>query len=770
MFPYLNKYDFATVTIKQNSTVFFSKSLSGADDLPPMCFPRGTVEYSVNCTYARYDNLHRCHFELIDESNIHYLGIHIQQGQVAVGEIHTNTQDSPQFLFDSVIPLFTNQKMNVWLPIQGIYSNLTISPSLPINFTLTEPFHMITGVFNTSGLFSYTLSIFTLSYQSLHYPLIFAVDMCPEGREFFTLHHPSIGSYYKTRFLTLSHSTLFNSDFSLNPQQTNLCLEEGNYLIELEYTLQDGLGWNRLTPFTLDYQQSIISSFSLPTEISSTSIPFSFLHPIKLSSTYKYSFEYHDEWTSPFFDDSLWSIGQSGWWGSWEPGQPVLFLRKVFSLKSLESYSLMYLDIRSSDPFILYLNNQQLTQSLSLPSFTRFSFTLSYLHEGVNILAIQITSSLPCSSAAIDFDAQLMLITSGCTLQSNNVTATDYQQSPSIDFPISHAFDLNTTTYWKINSFPATGLITFPYHSSHIVNSLWIKFGTSNKPLSLTLEGLTGNTTTSLFSYSPSTAILSGEYWYFTFMNIHSYSSYQITFTSPVSPSSLKVHEIRLNACEPSSCPTITGAPTSVLDTVIYQACPLQSIGLVKTKCILKSNKPEWFTTEEGCIAKTPTIGKVFIDWKVQFFNTTQEDTTHIFPVLKEIIIKNLAIKEDMILYPLVLDKSTIQMNSIQISIRFIVDQENGEHVFIGLKNWLPQFENVVHSILSKYIRNISGSVIEQPEMRIHSESHWIIFTVLICFIIVVLLCVLLAQVNLKRKRFLQTKSRSSVEIVSLLK
>ena len=122
-----------------------------------------------------------------------------------------------------------------------------------------------------------------------------------------------------------------------------------------------------------------------------------------------------------------------------------------------------------------------------------------------------------------------------------------------------------------------------------------------------------------------------------------------------------------------------------------------------------------------------------------------------------------------MILYPLVLDKSTIQMNSIQISIRFIVDQENGEHVFIGLKNWLPQFENVVHSILSKYIRNISGSVIEQPEMRILSESHWVIFTVLICFIIVVLLCVLLAQVNLKRKRFLQTKSRSSVEIVSLL-
>ena len=92
-------------------------------------------------------------------------------------------------------------------------------------------------------------------------------------------------------------------------------------------------------------------------------------------------------------------------------------------------------------------------------------------------------------------------------------------------------------------------------------------------------------------------------------------------------------------------------------------------------------------------------------------------------------------------------------MNTIQVSIRFIVDQENGKNVFTALKNWIPQFENVVHSILSKYIRNISGSVIEQPEMRTHSESHWILFTVLICIIIVVLLCVLLVRVNLKRKR-----------------
>ena len=738
-----------------------------------ICIPKGTFSYSFNCTSSAVKP-YRCSFQIEDEHFNYYLSLYALRYIPVSGTFETKATQKPTIHMRSLIAAYSGQDIREYIEVVGIHANLTISPALPDSITIDQQRSAIIGTIATSGLSVYTITAANEIGED-SFVVTFGIDTCPSNYELVVFRRFGGTAFDSIQFINPSGEMLFDNDFSYGNPTYNFCLTPGQYTFNFAYTLQGGTGWDETNPLQIYFDGVLVSNFLLESNITSETRHFNYLYPIQKESSFHTSFEHADRWTSSKFKESQWSEKKAGQWGTYPQGHTSMYLRRSFNIPSLKEYSIMHMNLLSSENLTVYLNERVLFTSGPLPTLTQFSFSLEEFEKGNNIIAIELKQFNSSSIDPITFDMNLLMITSECLLRSINGTATDNQPNPTSYYPVSDAFISDSKKYWQINSYPIYGRYTFAHNSKHIMNSVMISKPGIDTPVKFSIQAVNDdNSVVTLASIESRTFFSYGEYKYIHFDNTKAYSAYQILFEETMKNSTMTVHDIHFMACYPNMCNKKWGIPKSTYTTTFYKSCPAFKIGTKQVRCRNVDNQATWVDDLSACIPRNPQKGISFVDWSVRLYNITMGSQKDIIQAMTSLIMKNLRVQEEEIGYVLIRDVSTIDISIVQIDIRFTFELEIGDYILKHVKAMIPRFNELVKKYFGSISSSVSGEILDKPTL--HTPVNIALIVTIVVIVILGIILGIYFKVRLSKnpdgsqpKRLRKTLKKRKEEDTSLL-
>lgn len=136
----------------------------------PICIPRVSYEYEFTC-----ESYSRCYFYLVDEHELYYLSILLNENGNEKGSFEINPTKIPVISFPSLVTAYDGETLDTRILIDGVHGNVTITPSLPKDVYIRKGMFIVSGMVSKPLYETYTITT-SNSVGTASFSFILAVD------------------------------------------------------------------------------------------------------------------------------------------------------------------------------------------------------------------------------------------------------------------------------------------------------------------------------------------------------------------------------------------------------------------------------------------------------------------------------------------------------------------------------------------------------------------------------------------------------------------
>ena len=286
--------------------------------------------------------------------------------------------------------IFQNIEMAEVYPSSEYYTDFSITPSLPVGLQIDPANGVISGT-TTDILASttYTITASTVVGMSTTIPFTLTVITCTGGKSLITaviVSDPRVhengwrlyegrgseGTVLRGQDTFPVSNSLFYLDF---------CLNHGIYTFQArEY---NGDGWDLNTGYRMTIDQGALNLVmgmvpeGVPPVTQET--VFSSYLPFQINyDEWKVSDDFTEGWASSSFDDSQWTSMKASEIGKRD--SVSTFIRRSFSIPSLDDYSVLNVRVRYGAGLVAYFNNRMVAR-YNMPSTFDATTTATSVHD-----------------------------------------------------------------------------------------------------------------------------------------------------------------------------------------------------------------------------------------------------------------------------------------------------------------------------------------------------------------------------------------------------
>ena len=742
------------VLLMYKGSVLFDKEVQSSDETSVENFE--TYQYSYHC--PAHSNAYRaCKIGIFsEETNYYYATMYLLPGQIGNGTFTMRATRKPTISFPSYLSVLPNNLYMYRFSSSDIFSFAILEPSSEDFYLLPET-HSIAGQFKEEGEYHYTLTIGN-EFGNSTISFTMGVSRCPHPTEKFIGFsrldsHNELESY--SIYTSLNELFFTTLNHSIGITGAGFCVEKGGYGNVLIQMNGPSTGWNQRLPIRFFDELGVLGEFQLEKYTFYNQRHFHYLNPLPMASTYRYSYDFVENWMNRKFKDSTWKTGKVGEWGSFKDNHMIYF-RRDFSINDLSYYTLLFIDLMFEDVATIYINGHFIAELQ--PSFVnvtqRFIFPLTSVEEN-NIIAVALKKNSTVDHSSILFDMSIHLSTTQSIQLSTDGTPYDSQIRPEPDHHVEKAFDNSDYTSWIIRSSPTTLTYKFPPSHKRVVNMVMMRQAKGNRPSVLAIEGVDEmkNSTTRLFTLNSTIFMEKRDYEYLYFDNTVAFNTYTIQFVEFTGRGATELRDIRFMYVSPMTCKKKIGLSEQPLATVLYKDCPITTKGIRAMKCMNVDNKAKWVDDRSACLPKYPKKPMSYIDFSMIVNHIYYEETYPIKNKIVKLITEELVVREKEISIVHLRDLSNNDQYSTHIYLRFTVETLIADYIIYHFNLLIPDFS----SLVTKYFGSeYSGHLVDLPVL--HNPINWAV-VILVSSLIVIAVASLSFYLHVRSKNAQSTKS-----------
>ena len=359
------------------------------------------------------------------------------------------------------------------------YLNFRVEPQLPEGITIDHMTGMISGTATEMKEASqYTITATKLTGGTSSFVITLSVSLCTNGKGLITMTVRT--DYYPER----SHYNLYSGkEVSGDPISTSDTLGQMNTLVYYDFCLPDGIYTMQIVTERSE-GMSIPSGYMLSVDVGTFRLDMQQVPPgvspirttLQFSSYIPFQNEFSEwlvskqfvssDWTSVSFQDSNWESLKAGEIGT--ASGSTVYLRRHFSIPSLEDYQAMNVMVKYGGGLIAYVNGKRVAR-FNLPDDVDDSTRAPEAHDPStavffhvilpfvkatlenNVIAIELHQVVDTSSSVpFDFYATATFGVSECSvLRDSFLSLTGPPEYPG---DVMNFFDLSPITYGTLYS------------------------------------------------------------------------------------------------------------------------------------------------------------------------------------------------------------------------------------------------------------------------------------------------------------------------------
>lgn len=648
--------------------------------------------------------------------------------QKDTGIIDLRKDHSPPIEFPSEIISSNVFKQPVFF--YGHIYNMTIQPELPKGIQLS-PLFVLDGKLNTPFNQDYKILV---NYPGgvLEVPFSLYVLTCPGTNHMFRF---QLSTGLSASIYDDTGKWLYTVEDSSNDM---ICVEDSYGLIIKAKNLN--------LPVRISDENGIVASYK-PKKEDEHSFRYKFNVPY--SATYRYTCENVDKtWNTDSYDDSKWNQAQSPSWGDFTSSEHAYF-RTHFTFSDSSRYTNGVISVKTIGLVRIYINSNLvgIFEGTEEASGHVFQFLLSWVHDGSNLLAIEVQKT---TRKQIVFEAQLLSITSIFTSTLFTGTATEQQSLPDGD--PKKAFS-SYGDPWNIFSFPASVAWTYANEGAYVVNQVSLKY-TGEKPVTkFTIEGIMNDKATTIFTNTEDMFTKPGVYT-IRMNNINPYQTYRLNFIEGNDGKQCGVNSITFNNHNYFDCSKTKKLPNGIEGDVITEKCSFMKTGFRVRTCMESDYQGVWVENNDMCVNKYPSKKYVYYDMILRLKGVTLESWDSMKNDMTDLFLQYLFVRKDEISY---VGAHTVNASEneevVDVYIRFTVFKSISAYINDQMSVAFAD----INKILSEKWKDVTGEIIS---LHSYKYINWTLIISISVIVILVLLIILLyvwrtssaKRVILKRK------------------
>lgn len=608
--------------------------------------------------------------------------------------------------------------------------NVTVEPDLPRGIQLS-PVFVLEGKLDTPFHQDYKILV-NYPGGTVEVPFTLFIQICP-------------GTNHMFRFkLSTGLSASIYDDtgkylYTVKDEYNDMICVEDSYGLIIKTK-------NLILPVRISDENGIVASYQ-PKKEDEHSFRYKFNVPY--SATYRYTLDNVDKtWNTDSYDDSKWTQAQSPSWGDFTSSE-IAHFRTHFTFSDSSRYTNGVISIKTIGLARIYINSNLVGIFEGTEEATGhvFQFPLAWVHDGSNLLAIELQKT---TQKQIVFEAQIISLTSIFTSTLFTGIATEQQSIP--DGNPKKAFS-SYGDPWNIFSFPATIAWTYSNHGAYIVNSISLKY-TGEKPMTkFTIEGIMNDQATTLFTNTEDMFTKPGVYT-IRMNNVNPYQTYRLNFIEGNDGKQCGVNSIAFNYHNFFDCSKTKKLPNGIEGDVITEKCSSMKTGFRVRICMESDYKGVWVENNNMCVNKYPSKKYVYYDMILRLKGVSLESWESMKNDMTDLFLQYLFVRKDEISYVGAHTVNTSENEEvIDVYIRFTVFKSISAYI----NDQMSVAFTDINKILSEKWKDVTGEIIS---LHGYKYINWTLIISISVIAILVILIVLLyvwrtssaKRVILKRK------------------
>ncbi len=540
----------------------------------------------------------------------------------------------------------------------GCYKEITIEPSLGVDFTLSLENPRINT--NVNGILRsvYTITARGDAGEASATLTVHFVKCGDDGKNSpikFVMTTTAYGSEQSYVVIRESDQVEVHSSGRVFGNYvettTTLCLKIGDYKVVLSDSYGDG--WSTGSFLRLfDSSDSQIQEFTIPATSNRDAYSYTGYFSVAASTAegviWKalFSGEPPRNWNAREFDASSWSDTSTSYeYGTWSSNS--IYFRYEFEVTDAIKYPLVQYGVWYKDGIIIYLNGEEVYRR-NMPSgnirpttlasskyegyYMRVGSAPGYiLVDGKNTIAIEIHKHAS-TTGTIQFAGYANALQGDCISRVDGGTITESSFFNQPTSSAAQAWDRNTGTEWIENGSPAWTIYSYNFDRMEWVNRLSLVSASisGRDPMEFHLYGSTdGVNWEDLFNMKAKQMFTSRrERREFMMLNhLSSFSQYKFEMMDSDSGfNKLSMAVIDIMSCQLNYCVKDGGFPGVMSDETAVADCPEGYFGEMFRKCSLAALRPQWEEADMSqCRSTEPPKKQVYIDVIYYLTQVTKE-------------------------------------------------------------------------------------------------------------------------------------------------